>query len=209
MPAETEGTDELCRRIAAGDPTAVDRLLERYRPRLRRMVEVHLDRRVAARADASDVVQEAMADAAVRLPDFARRANFPFYPWLRQIAWERLLQLHRRHIGAAKRSVMRERLAVEFESDPSVLPLAHWVAAKESSPSRRKVGEERRHELIRSLQELPEHYRQVIVLRHLEELPFDEIAAVLNLGVEAVRSRYRRAIERLHGILSQRGMGLT
>jgi len=209
MPAETEGTDELCRRIVAGDPSAVDRLLERHRPRLRRMVEVHLDRRVVARVDASDVVQEALAEAAVRLPDYARGANFPFYPWLRQIAWERLLQLHRRHIGAAKRSVTRERAGGEFDSEHSVLQLAQWVAAKESSPSQRRVREERRSELMSSLLELPEHYRQVVVLRHLEELQFDEIAAVLNLGVEAVRSRYRRAIERLHGILSQRDLGLT
>jgi RNA polymerase sigma-70 factor (ECF subfamily) len=83
------------------------------------------------------------------------------------------------------------------------------MAAKESSPSQRRIREERRCELMASLQSLPEHYRQIVVLRHLEELQFDEIAMILRLGVEAVRSRYRRAIERLHSLLKARDMELT
>ncbi len=204
-----DGTEALLDLAMQGDSTAINQLLSRHRARLRRMVEVYLDPRVAVRADASDVVQEALAEAAIKLPEFARNRDFPFYPWLRHLAWQRLVQLHRRHIGAAKRSVKRELATGDFSSDLSALQLAQWIAAKESSPSQRKVREERRNELMSSLQELPEHYRQIVVLRHLEELQFDEIAAVLNLGLEAVRSRYRRAIERLHGILSQREMGLS
>ncbi len=208
MTMEMDGTEALLHLALQGDTTAVNQLLSRHRARLRRMVEVYLDPRVSVRADASDVVQEALAEAAIKLPEFARNGDFPFYPWLRQLAWQRLVQLHRRHIGAAKRSVKREQATGDFSSGLSVLQLAQWVAAKESSPSQRKVREERRDELLASLQELPEHYRQIVVLRHIEELQLDEIAVVLNLGVEAVRSRYRRAIERLHGILSKRDMGL-
>jgi RNA polymerase sigma-70 factor (ECF subfamily) len=173
------------------------------------MVELHLDPRVAARADASDVVQEALTEAAARLPEFARRGDFPFYPWLRQIAWERLIQLHRRHIGAAKRTVRRERVAELGDSDRSYAQLAQWLAAKETSLTRRQEREERRVELMNSLQLLPDHYREIIVLRHLEELQFDEIATILQIGVEAVRSRYRRAIERLHLLLKPRDVELT
>lgn len=173
------------------------------------MVEIYLDPRVAVRADASDVVQEALAEAATRLPKFACQANFPFYPWLRQLAWERLLQLHRHHIGASKRSVRREIFPSGMNSEYSVLQLAQWVVVRESSPSQKRIREERRQELVESLQTLPEHYREIVVFRHIEELQFDEIAAILNLGLEAVRSRYRRAVERLHTILEQRGMELT
>lgn len=207
--SKIDETEHLLDRVIGGDKKAVNQLLERYRARLRRMVDVYIDPRVSVRADASDVVQEALAEAAVKLPEFARQGNFPFYPWLRQLAWERLVQLHRRHIGAAKRSVKREQAGAGFDSERSVLQLADWVAAKQSSPSQRRLREERRQELMISLQTLPEHYRQVVVLRHLEELQFDEIAVILQLGVEAVRSLYRRAIERLHGLLKARGMELT
>lgn len=208
MPQQ-DNTEQLLSLVVAGDPSAVNQLLDRHRAKLRRMIDVYLDPRVAVRADGSDVVQEALAEAAVKLPAFARQGNFPFYPWLRQLAWDRLVQLHRRHIGAAKRTVKREQAGVEFDSDHSLLQLADWVAAKESSPSQQRIREERRQELMVSLQTLPEHYRQVVVLRHLEELQFHEIAAVLQLGIEAVRSLYRRAIERLHGLLKTRGIDLT
>ncbi|MDP1562150.1 MAG: sigma-70 family RNA polymerase sigma factor [Pirellulaceae bacterium] len=207
--SKIDETEDLLARVVGGDKKAVNQLLDRYRAKLRRMVDIYIDPRVAVRADASDVVQEALAEAAIKLPEFARQGNFHFYPWLRQLAWERLVQLHRRHIGAAKRSVKREQPGGGFDSEQSVMQLAEWVAAKESSPSQRRIREERRQELMISLQALPEHYRQVVVLRHLEELQFDEIAVILQLGVEAVRSLYRRAIERLHVLLKTRGMELT
>ncbi|MBL8891237.1 MAG: sigma-70 family RNA polymerase sigma factor [Planctomycetaceae bacterium] len=204
-----DDTDSLLAQVAEGDKAAINQLLDRYRSRLRRMVDIYMDPRVAGRADASDVVQEALAEAAGKLPDFAKRAEFPFYPWLRQLARQRLIDLHRHHIGAAKRSVKREEAGGEIATDQSVFQLAEWVAARESSPSQREIREERHHELMISLQTLPEHYRQIVVLRHLEDLQFDEIAAILNLGAEAVRSRYRRAIERLHSILKLKNVELS
>jgi RNA polymerase sigma-70 factor (ECF subfamily) len=207
--SKIDETQYLLAQVVNGDQNAVNQLLDRYRAKLRRMVDVYIDPRVAVRADASDVVQEALAEAARKLPEIAREGNFPFYPWLRQLAWERLVQLHRRHIGAAKRSVRREQFGAGFDSEQSTWQLAEWMAAKESSPSQRRIREERRCELMASLQSLPEHYRQIVVLRHLEELQFDEIAMILRLGVEAVRSRYRRAIERLHSLLKARDMELT
>ncbi|MBL8891233.1 MAG: sigma-70 family RNA polymerase sigma factor [Planctomycetaceae bacterium] len=204
--SETSG---LLLQVIHGDEAAMNRLLDRYRKKLRRMVEVYLDPRVAVRADASDVVQEALAEAAIRLPEFARQADFPFYPWLRQLAWERMLQLHRRHIGAAKRSVNREFLPSGVDSEHSVWQLAKWVAAREPSPSERKIREERGRVLMESLHSIPDHYREIVVLRHIEELKFDDIAEILCLSIEAVRSRYRRAIERLQAILEQRGLELS
>ena len=100
-------TEELLRRACTGDPEARQQLLARHRGRLRQMVALRIDRRMAARIDPSDVVQEALADAAQSLSDYLKDRPLPFYPWLRQFAWERLLQLHRHHLQAQRRSVSR------------------------------------------------------------------------------------------------------
>jgi RNA polymerase sigma-70 factor (ECF subfamily) len=105
-PAEPD-TDVLLDRAAAGDSTARQQLLGRHRNRLKRMVAVRLDPRLAARVDPSDVVQEALADAARKLSDYLARRPLPFYPWLRRLAWERLVKLHRRHT-AGRRDIARE-----------------------------------------------------------------------------------------------------
>jgi len=115
------GADVLLERIAGGDPSAANVLLERYRPRVRWLVEVRIDDRVRGRFDASDVVQVAFTRARVRLKDFAANPQIPFYPWLRRIAIDRLLDLHRCHLDAARRSVKRE-VAIEprYRMDPDL-----------------------------------------------------------------------------------------
>src|SRR5436305_2971842 len=108
MTSAGPDTDVLLDRAAAGDGDARRQLLDRHRRRLRRMIAVRLDRRLAARIDPSDVVQEALAAADQKLSAYLRQRPVPFYPWLRQLAWERLIELHRQHIYAQKRSVTRE-----------------------------------------------------------------------------------------------------
>src|SRR5437867_2294662 len=98
-------TEELLDRVGRGDGAARQQLLTRHRRRLRRMIAVRMDRRMAARVDPSDVVQETLAEADTKLPGYLRSRPLPFYPWLRQLAIERLIDLHRRHIQARKRSV--------------------------------------------------------------------------------------------------------
>src|SRR5215469_8447217 len=108
--ARHDDTDELLRRVASGDADALSQLLSKHRQRLRHMIEVRLDRRLRPRIDPSDIVQDALAEAAQKLSDYAQRRPLPFYPWLRRLAWERLLQVHRRHVRAQRRSVRREEL---------------------------------------------------------------------------------------------------
>src|SRR3954453_14301442 len=102
MPQDVIDTDELLRTAGLGDESARTELLARHRDRLRRMIAVRVDRRLAARVDPSDVVQEVLAEAAQGLSDYLRRRPLPFYAWLRQFAWERLLKLHRHHIRTRK-----------------------------------------------------------------------------------------------------------
>jgi RNA polymerase sigma-70 factor (ECF subfamily) len=200
MTHASPDTEELLRRADGGDPAAVGDLLKRHRPRLRRMVGVRMDRRLAARVDPSDVVQETLADAARRLPDYLRDRPLPFFPWLRRLAWDRLAALQRAHVRAARRSVAREEPpALPGES---VLELADLLLARGSAPSTGTRRAERRALVRRALEELPERDREVLVLRQLEELSVAEVAAVLGIGEKAVYARQLKALERLRAVLS-------
>jgi RNA polymerase sigma-70 factor (ECF subfamily) len=193
-------TDQLLDRVAQGDSSAAATLLTHYRKRLHRMVSLRIDPRLAARLDPSDVVQEALAEAHRRLPKYARERPIPFYPWLRRIAWERLIRLHRQHIDAGRHSVLREdSLGL---SDDSERLLADRLAAT-STPSDQAVRSEIRHRVRQAIGQLPEVDREVIVLKHLEELSFLEAAAVLEISMSAVYSRYYRAIQKLHRLLNE------
>src|SRR5213596_686911 len=108
MVTREPDTDHLLQAVSQGDVTARSRLLDRHRKRLKRMIAVRMDRRLAARVDPSDVVQDVLLEADRRLADYLRERPLPFYPWLRQIATDRMADLHRRHIQARKRSVRRE-----------------------------------------------------------------------------------------------------
>jgi RNA polymerase sigma-70 factor, ECF subfamily len=192
-------TEALLLRAGAGDAAAAGDLLQRHRRRLRRMVGVRMDRRLAARVDPSDVVQEALADAARRLPAYVRDRPLPFFPWLRRLAWDRLAVLYRTHVRAARRSVAREEPpALPGES---VLELADRLLARGSGPSTGPRREERRALVRRALERLPERDREVLVLRQLEELTVAEVAAVLGIGEKAVYARQLRALERLRAAL--------
>src|SRR5215471_8987484 len=134
MPATSADTRELLERSVRGDAAARQELLVCHRARLRRMVAVRLDPRLAARVDPSDIVQEALADAIVHLDDYLRDRPLPFYPWLRQFAWERLCKAHCHHIHAQRRSIIREEPDMPLPDD-SVRQLAHQLLASGTSPS--------------------------------------------------------------------------
>ena len=203
MAAQKPDTDQLLRRAGSGDTSAVGELLDRHRDRLRRMVGVRIDPRLAARVDPSDVVQEALAEASQKLPSYLEHRPLPFYPWLRQIAWERLVHLHQRHIGAQKRTVNRECRADIALSDESVMQLANRLVASGTSPSRRAVREELRQRVRAALDRMAPHDREILVMWHLEQLSTGEIAALLQMTEAGVKSRHRRALQRLLRILGE------
>lgn len=199
VPDDTDGLLALARQ---GDVSAASKLLMRHRPRIRRMVSARIDVRLAARLDPSDVVQEAMVEAARRLPDYVRCPPLPFYPWLRQIAWERLVHLHARHLGAAKRAVNREEAAAEMTlSDHSAFQLADRLIDHGTSPSVGAVREEIRSRVRKALDEMQPHDREVLILWYLEQLAVSEIAVVLGITESGVKSRHRRALERMLPVL--------
>jgi RNA polymerase sigma-70 factor (ECF subfamily) len=194
-------TDQLLQQAGQGDAAARQQLLVRHRQRLRQMIALRMDRRLAARLDPSDVVQDTLADAIQHLSDYLRRRPLPFYPWLRQLALDRLAELHRRHIRTRKRSVTREEARAPALPDESALELAARLLARGSSPSARLHREELRDRVQAALAQLAESDREVLVLRHLEQLPTRDIAAVLGITEGAVYMRHLRALERLRNLL--------
>lgn len=193
-------SDELIARAGGGDRSAREELLGRYRGRLRKMVAVRLDRRLAARVDASDVVQEALLAAAQKLSDYLRQRPLPFYPWLRRLAWEQLVKLHERHLHTRKRGAGREDQRSLTLPDESAVQLAWHLVAPGTSPSNRLVRAEMRDRVQAALIQLPESDREVLVMRYLEQLSMGEIAAVLGITEGAVKMRHTRALKRLSGL---------
>jgi RNA polymerase sigma-70 factor (ECF subfamily) len=163
---------------------------------------VHLDPRLSARIDPSDVVQEALAEAYTRLPRYLQERPVSFYPWLRQIAWQRLVKLHRAHISAGKRSVEREREAIVPLSDASVLELAEQLTSSGTEPGQRLVRQEIRERVRAALDQLRPQDRELLVMRYLEHLSMKEISEVLLVTPAAAKMRHARALLRLEVILS-------
>jgi RNA polymerase sigma-70 factor (ECF subfamily) len=200
-------TDELLRRADAGRRAAVDVLLARHRGRLRQMVRVRMDPRLAARADPSDIVQEALLEASQRIGDYLRQRPLPFFPWLRQLAWDRLVELQRRHVQAQKRSVAREQPLELGLSDESAAGLAGLLITSGTSPSKRLAREELRDGVRQALSRLPTTDRELLVMRYLEQLSNSEMAALLGISERTVKWRHRRALERLQGLLGDSPSG--
>lgn len=192
-------TEELLERSARGDASAVQSLLVRNRDRLHKMIRFRMDERLQSRFDPSDVVQETFIKASEKLPQFLADRPLPFYPWLRQIAWEQLVALQRRHLHAGVRSVAREIPA--RVSDESVAILTHQFVSSGSSPSQQVVRQEICDRVRSALEELSAEDRDLLLMRHLEQLRVSEIAVLVEISEAAVKSRLRRALERLQSAL--------
>jgi RNA polymerase sigma-70 factor (ECF subfamily) len=168
------------------------------------MIAVRLDRRLAARVDPSDVVQESMAEAAARLDEYVRDRPLPFYPWLRRIASDRLADASRRHLRAGRRSVGREEPAAL--PGESVVELAERLLASNGGPSARMRRLERRERVQAALESLPDRDRDVLVLRYLEDLSTADAAAVMGVTEGAVKMRLLRALQRLRDVLDEESL---
>jgi len=204
MPPPKQDTEQLVRSAGRGDKRALEGLFSRHRSRLRRMIAVRMDPRLSARVDPSDVVQEVLAEAARKLPAYARAAPLPFFPWLRMIAWDHLVNLYHRHVRAQKRCVAREEHPRFDLPEGSALSLAQRVVASGTSPSGRVLREELRQRVRRALDQLAPADREILVMRHLEQLQVSEIAALLGITEAAVKMRRLRAAERLRALLEEK-----
>ncbi|WP_437203287.1 sigma-70 family RNA polymerase sigma factor [Planctomicrobium sp. SH664] len=200
---ESDVTRQLVNAAAAGDPAAVNAVMERHRDALKRLIHFRLDRRIAARVDASDVVQDVLLEASRRLREYVEHPQMPFHLWLRHLAQDRMIDLHRRH-HAQRRSVDREqRLAGAGRPDQSSIDLAAQLADAELTPAAATIRKELEERFLDALDQLDETDREVIVMRHVEHLESREIAEVLKLSPSAAGMRYLRALRKLRALLTE------
>lgn len=202
MWPESEKTEQLLADAKAGDALAVNRLMDRHRDSLRRMIQMRLDHKIQRRVDVSDVVQDVLVDAHRRLADYLANPSLSFHLWLRQIAQDRIIDAHRRHRGSGKRSVDREQvLAAPTGDEQSTKNLIAQLCDPEITPAAAAAQHEMTSIVERAISQLEEQDYEIIVMRHYEQLTNQDVAQALQLSEPAASMRYLRAMRKLRAIL--------
>lgn len=203
MDANPDETKTLLERIRNGDASAFEVLFKRHRRPLQKAIALRMDRRVAARVGASDVLQETYLEAFRRLPKYLEQEGMPFYLWLYWIAREKVIGLHRRHLGAGKRTVRHEVPLMPVESSAEFVS---GLIGKLPSPSQELARAELAEQLRVALGRLNAGERDLILWRHFEQLSARDMAQLLHITEAAANKRYIRAVERLRKILQDSGI---
>jgi RNA polymerase sigma-70 factor (ECF subfamily) len=209
MTGSANNSDSSLLRASLGDAQVLGTVLARHRERLRRMVALRLDRRLQGRIDPSDVIQEAYLEASARLAEYLRDPSTPFFLWLRFLTGQKLVTLHRRHLGVKMRDAGHE-VALYHGSMPqaSSAALAGRLLGHDTRPSEAAVRAEMKIRVQEALNSMPVLEREALALRHFEQLSRAEIAQVFGISEAAAGKRYIRALERLKQILGQSPGGL-
>jgi RNA polymerase sigma-70 factor (ECF subfamily) len=198
MSSDSNETEALIRRLEEGDERALSELFARYRYRLRRMVKLRMDRRLQGRLDASDVLQEAYFDVAHRAAEYRANPTLPVFLWLRLITGQRLMALHRKHLGAQMRDAGQEVSLHRGALPPaSSISIAAMLLGRITSPTRAARRGELQVRLQDVLNSMDPVDREILTLRHFEELGNGETAQGLGISKSVASSRYIRAVMRL------------
>lgn len=200
-----ENTKVLLQAARQGDTAAINQLLERHRGGIRRLIELRLDRKVQQRVDVSDVVQEVMVEVTGRLEKYLDDPAMAFHLWLRQIAWDHIIDTYRRHRVSAKRSMDREQPINGYGDgvDESSVDLAIQLSDPAMTPAAVATQREIAEQVEQAIEKLDDADREVILMRHYEHLTNLEIAEALGLNPPAASMRYLRAVRRLRVVLEQ------
>jgi RNA polymerase sigma-70 factor (ECF subfamily) len=194
--------EELLDRLRSGDQQALAELFDRYRTSLRHMIALRLDQRLNGRVSPSDILQEAYIDALKRLHFYFEKPDLSFFGWLRLIVGQRLVDVHREHLGARMRNAGQE---VSLHRGRGPAASSHCLAAHLvghlTSPSQAALKREWCAQLEAALEGMDVLDREVLSLRHFEELSNSEVAEVLGIEKAAASKRYVRALARLKDIL--------
>ncbi len=203
MWPDSSETQQLLTAAHSGDADARNQLLERHRDALRRMVGMRMDRGLQRRVDASDIVQDVLVEASRRLNDYLESAGMPFQLWLRHLAHDRLIDAHRRH-HAARRSIDREQpLDFAAHSDKSAFDLAALVRDRELTPAAAATHHELEMRFQAAIETLDDNDREVVLMRHFEQLSNKDVALSLEISESAAGMRYLRAMRRLRAMLQE------
>jgi RNA polymerase sigma-70 factor (ECF subfamily) len=195
-------TAELLVNVRGGESLAVEQLMDRHRNSLRRMIQLRLDQRLMQRMDVSDVIQDVLMEANRRLKDYLANPVIPFHLWIRQIAKDRIIDAHRRHRVSAKRSIDREQPQTgKGPPDQSTMELANQFRDQALTPAAAATQRELAEQIESAVQLLRENDREIILMRHYEQLNNQEIAQSLGLTEPAASMRYLRALKRLREVI--------
>lgn len=199
---DREETARLLDEARRGKTEAVSRLLNEHREALRRAVAMRLDPALARRIDASDIVQDVLLEASQRMTNYLQHGNMPFDLWLRQLARDHIVDAHRRHRKAQRRSLDREQPIYSARSDQSSMDLAAAFIDPEKTPAAAAMRRELQQRFFQALAQLGEDDREIIVLRHIEQMANQDVATLLQLTEAAASMRYLRALRRLRQYLA-------
>ncbi len=206
---EPDPAQEIARidRVRGGDAGALAEAFQEYRLRLLRTVSFRLDPRLIGRIDPDDVLQESYVSAAQRYGHVEGSSESSLFIWLRLIVLQTLADVHRQHLGAQKRDAGRE-VAMHRPASPDAtsISLARCLLGSVTSPSQALARAEVAHRLRAALDQMDAIDREVLALRHFEELANHEVAEVLGIEQKAASIRYVRALRRLKGILDATSM---
>jgi RNA polymerase sigma-70 factor, ECF subfamily len=203
MMSESTEIRELLDRAGAGDPGALGELFGRHSDRLHRMVQLRLDKRLQGRIDPSDVLQEAFLELSRALADYLRNPTMPFYLWLRCLTSRKLQALHRHHIGTHMRNASREvSLCGSIVPAATSESLAAQLLGRFTTPSQVALRTELQRLIQNALGALEPLDREIIALRHYEQLGNAEVAQALEISEAAASNRYVRALKRIKKILT-------
>ena len=204
MTSDRTDPADLLRRAGEGDARANGELFAGHRDRLRRMVQLRLDRRLRGRIDPSDVIQEAYLEMSRCLAEYLRNPVLPFFLWLRMLTGRKLQALHRHHLGTQARDAGRE-VSLHRGALPqaSSVSLAAQLLGRHTTPTQAAARAELQLRVQEALNGMDPIDREVLALRHFEQLTNAEAAQVLDLSEAAASNRYVRALKRLKGILTE------
>ena len=205
MPQDLPEQPEIIEQLRANREEALAEMYQLVQERLRRVIDFRLDYRLAGRVSNSDVLQETYVRAAQRIDSYLQKPDMPFFVWLRLEANQRLQEIHRFHFGAEKRDIRREvklKNNNQDQGNTSVQLAAHSVAQMTSASGVFQKAQQI-DALEKTLSEMNDTDREVIALRHFEELSNIETAKVLGIAPEAASKRYIRALKRLKEIMQQ------
>ena len=201
MNADTRTNDELLDAACHGDEGVLALLVERHRDRLERMVWLRMDRRLQGRVDPADVVQEAYLAIRGKFPQYSAGSALPFFLWLRLEVGQKLVDLHRYHLGTKMRDVGQE-VSLHCGPLPQVTSqsLAEHLLGKLSTASKAAMRAEMKIRVQEALNSMDPNDREVLILRHFEELSNAETAQILGIKPSAAINRYVRALKRLKDV---------
>ncbi len=201
MWPKSENTEQLLAHVRAGESDAVGKLLDRHREAVRRMIDLRMDPVLKRRVDASDLVQDVLIQANRRLDSFLENPIMPFHLWLRQMAKDRLIDAHRRHRRAARRTMDREQPLAIAANNESSIDLLTQLQDQEMTPATAATWNELQRRFHTACDKLDPTEQEIVLMRHFEQLTNGEAATALEISPQAASMRYLRAMRRLREML--------